>query len=119
MGGRPGRGVQGSAGKFFQGLTRRLCASVKGVTRRQRAQLPVSADQADVPPEASHVWLWSWALDRSRGYSELGALAVSYSEMDAWARLAGEAPQPWELEAWWRWTRRDGPHWATSPTSRS
>jgi hypothetical protein len=43
--------------------------------------------------------LWEWFADLSRRRSN-GGLApnpVSFSEIDAWARLTGTAPTPWEV----------------------
>lgn len=48
-----------------------------------------------LPPETAHVWAWFVDLLASRPPDQ----PLSYSEIAAWARLAGEDPAPWEVAA--------------------
>lgn len=38
-------------------------------------------------------------MDHARGSNGFGLNPISFSEIDAWQRLAGEVLRPWELQA--------------------
>lgn len=86
----------------------------------------------DIPPGGEEIWNWFWELHAGRGATGFGPLPLSWGDMDAWARLAGLAPRPWEaailrrmdaawLDAWARTRQpdRQAPSHASSYASRS
>ena len=48
----------------------------------------------DLPACATHVWGWFWVLSAQR---HSGPEAISYAEIEAWARLTGVSPTPHEV----------------------
>jgi hypothetical protein len=51
------------------------------------------------PPELEHVWYWFLDLHAGRGFDSNGqAQAISYIEIEAWARLRDTEPTPFEVE---------------------
>lgn len=54
----------------------------------------------ETPPDGS-ASAWSAFIDlhRCRGSSGFGPAALSYRDIDAWMRVTGERPLPWEVAA--------------------
>ncbi|WP_425338081.1 phage tail assembly chaperone [Desulfobaculum xiamenense] len=49
------------------------------------------------PPDAGGYLLeWFWELHAARGQG-MGPEAIGFVEIEAWARLTGRAPEPWEV----------------------
>jgi hypothetical protein len=63
-------------------------------TRRR----PKELDGPRLRPSLLYLWEWYVALDRQRGSSGFGAAPLGYPAIEAWARLVGARPTPWELE---------------------
>ncbi|MFD2248942.1 hypothetical protein FHS82_001058 [Pseudochelatococcus lubricantis] len=86
-------------------ITRLGKADKKGVTLRQRLErheersgiTPDDLLPPDVPPAGEHLWQWFWELEKGRTGNGYGPSPFSWSDIDAWARLHGERPRPWEL----------------------
>ena len=50
------------------------------------------------PVEVAHLWGWFWTLAARRTSGGMGAPnPITFSEIDAWARLMGVTPRPWEV----------------------
>jgi len=56
-------------------------------------------EEPDPPHDGLHLWSWFWELDGARGEGMSGPLAISFSDIDAWARLTRSNPEPWEVQA--------------------
>lgn len=52
----------------------------------------------DIPPDGYIIWEWFIQLDSRRQFNEAGAQATSYQEIEAWTKLMGWRPTPWEVE---------------------
>lgn len=50
------------------------------------------------PAEVDHLWRWFLDLHEARG-GGFGVQPIGYAEIDAWARLTGLLPTPWEVSA--------------------
>lgn len=50
----------------------------------------------DVPENGEYLWAWFQELSSGRGNNGFGVLPLSWADMDAWARLTGNQPEPWE-----------------------
>jgi hypothetical protein len=50
---------------------------------------PPELDGPPCPPELVYVLTWFYELAAARGSSGFGLNPISYSEIDAWARLSG------------------------------
>lgn len=77
--------------KFHQGLTEQACAALG-------AQLE-GAPRAAVPSAVAHLVDWFWELDNSRQGNGSGPNPLAWSDIEAWTRLMGITPEPWELRA--------------------
>jgi hypothetical protein len=55
------------------------------------------ADDAFPPYEVEHLWHWFCDLSAVRTGSGFGANPIGYGEIEAWARLTGNDPTPWEV----------------------
>lgn len=53
----------------------------------------------DLPPLLGHIWAMYTALDCARTGNGFGPNPISYSEMDAYARLSGVTLATWEVNA--------------------
>jgi|TARA_A100001391_G_scaffold205427_1_gene206150 hypothetical protein len=55
----------------------------------------------DEPEPISHGYLldWFWRLSNRRASTGFGFSPIGYEAIAAWARLCGEDPEPWEIEA--------------------
>lgn len=52
------------------------------------------------PIDATHVWEWFWELNPGRTIGPMGDPgALTFAEIDAWARLTSANPEPWEIMA--------------------
>lgn len=57
-------------------------------------------DNPAPPSDAAHIWEWFWELNPGRPMGAMGDPgALTYSEIDAWARLTLAAPEAWEIAA--------------------
>lgn len=55
-------------------------------------------DGPPAPRALAYLWGWFIELSAARGRNGFGGLnALSYQELDAWARLSGIAPTPFEV----------------------
>lgn len=50
----------------------------------------------DLPENGAYLWEWFCELSSGRGNNGFGPLPLSWADMDAWARLTGNCPEPWE-----------------------
>ena len=60
---------------------------------------PEELDGPQFPDEIGYLWDWFGELDRTRDLGPHGPRALSYMEVDAWARLTGRSPMPHEVDA--------------------
>jgi len=49
----------------------------------------------EIPEGFEPVWAWFWELTSGRGHTGFAWLPLSWTEMDAWARMSGVDLQPW------------------------
>lgn len=56
-------------------------------------------DAPELPQNARHVWMWFMELNRARPSSGFGASAISFMEIESWARLTHTLIEPWEIRA--------------------
>lgn len=57
-------------------------------------------DEPIPPQESAHIWEWFWELNPSRSSGAMGDPgALTFSEIDAWARLTLATPEHWEVMA--------------------
>ncbi len=54
-------------------------------------------EEIDIPAEAEHLWLWFWELHAGRGSTGWGPASIGYADIEAWSRLCGTEPSPWEV----------------------
>jgi hypothetical protein len=107
----PGTGVRGGRRHFYATLGDDLIAFAehqftlaerddKGFTYREhlealsarRRERHPDLDGPPLPPAARYIWTWFCDLARSTGDGPL-----SYSDLDAWSRMTGCRPRPWEV----------------------
>lgn len=50
----------------------------------------------DIPEDGKILWDWFWELSEGRGSNGFGWLPLTWTDMDAWARIAGIDLQPWQ-----------------------
>lgn len=62
---------------------------------RRTGRRPALLEVPPLPHEAAHVWAWFVDLHASRPPDQ----PLGFTEIGAWARLAGEDPAPWEVAA--------------------
>lgn len=102
--------------EFFGELTAGLCEAVSltvelntpgedGQTRLdhliqvENATGQSHVPEIDIPFAGIHLWEWFWVLSNSRGSSGFGgASPLSFSEIEAWARVCRVEPHPWEID---------------------
>lgn len=66
----------------------------------KRGRKPQSdLDGPDIPLEGVHVWKWFSELEQTRSMSRYGMGPLTYTEIDAWARLTRRTPEVWEVDA--------------------
>ena len=49
-----------------------------------------------VPENGEYLWAWFQELSSGRGNNGFGVLPLTWADMDAWARMTGTRPEPWE-----------------------
>lgn len=64
---------------------------------RQKGEAPPGLIGPDFPEALEYVWEWFQDLSAHRRSSEFGIESISFTDMDAWARLTGHAPTPQEV----------------------
>jgi hypothetical protein len=69
-------------------------AAARGNVQAQR-----KLDSAELPDCLAYLWGWFLELYGRSGAGMAGLLPLSYTEVDAWARLTGNDPNPLEVEA--------------------
>lgn len=52
-----------------------------------------------MPAAAEHLWQWFVELDAARSSNGFGGNPIGFGEVEAWARLTGRSPRPWEVTA--------------------
>lgn len=65
---------------------------------RQTGKTPDKLIPPDFPDAVGHLWEWFIDLDRARPSGGFGPSAISYAEIDAFARLTGAEPTPFEVD---------------------
>jgi hypothetical protein len=50
------------------------------------------------PYEGEYLWNWYVELASARGGSGFGPNPIGFCDIEAWARLTGRRPIPWEVE---------------------
>jgi len=65
--------------------------------RAQGAAVPELDNPVAIPVELAYLFAWFTELSAARGSGGFGANPISYAEIDAWARLTGTAPTPFEI----------------------
>ena len=63
------------------------------------------------PQDCPYVWTWFAELSCARAHGPHGQQPIPYAEIEAWARLTGRQPQPWEVE----WLRELDAVWLAAP----
>lgn len=84
----PGGGRERS--RVFYGLSEDLCEAVRRL---------VAGGEPEIDPAADHLWQWFWDVHRGRQAGMNGWLALSATELKAWAELTGEIvrPEEWQI----------------------
>lgn len=65
---------------------------------RQTGRRPPDLDGPDMPLELAYLWGWFMELHACRGSNGFGPNPISYSDIAAWAGLAGVAIRAPELQ---------------------
>jgi hypothetical protein len=90
---RAGKCVHHGSLGFFEALAQGLIDyAVEAFTAPQGAAIT-----AELPPALSHIWVWFCDLSRSWTSYGHGLNPISFSEIDAWARVMQTNPTPWEI----------------------
>lgn len=63
-----------------------------------RARRELSEGPA-LPAACAYVWTWFLELHAARGSNGYGPNPIGFVELEAWARLTGRQPTPWEIAA--------------------
>lgn len=64
---------------------------------KQTGRTPPEAINPEPYPDAlEYIWEWFGELSRTRG-GGWGPGPITYLEIDAWARLTSNSPEPWEV----------------------
>lgn len=53
-------------------------------------------DEPECPPALEYLWGWFLDIGSTRG-GGYGPAPITYPDIDAWARLTGNDPTPWEV----------------------
>lgn len=67
--------------------------------RKNGKPLPPEYESLSVPSCYIHIWEWFLELNRCRSSNGFGLNSISFLEIDAWSRLTGNKPKPFELRA--------------------
>lgn len=71
-----------------------------GVTVRDHAeQAGVELEHPEIPVIAEDVWDIFWRMNPRRGNNGFGLMPISYTELEAWARLRNVEFTDWDLDA--------------------
>jgi hypothetical protein len=73
-----------------------------GVTRAERNAEFDMADltpQIEPPEDGFHIWGWFWDLSACRSGGMNGPNPISYTELEAWARMTCTVLEPEEVDA--------------------
>ena len=65
---------------------------------KQTGKRPEQFTEVECPEEMRYLWQWFCELSGTRQYSEVGAMPITFQEMDAWARLSGNEPSPLDVK---------------------
>jgi hypothetical protein len=68
------------------------------VQKQLKRPPPGLVNPHELPWAAKHVWAWFAQLHSGRTWGFSAPNAITWSEMDAWARLTRSRPRPWEVE---------------------
>lgn len=66
--------------------------------RAQTGKTPAQLEPVEIPDAACYLWDWFCELHGGRQYSEIGPMALTYSEIKAWCELMKVEPAAWEVE---------------------
>lgn len=64
---------------------------------RQTGRRPKGLDGPDMPLELAYLWVWFQELSATRGSNGFGPNAITYTEIDTWARLTDTIIRPPEV----------------------
>lgn len=68
------------------------------IVYRQSGKMPEQLEPKELPYALDYLWMWFCELSGCRQYSEIGALPLTYQEIQAWATLTKTEPAAWEIE---------------------
>jgi hypothetical protein len=79
-------------------------AHLQGLVKRGRATAAQRRllDGPPFPESLDYLWEWHMELARTRNYNMNGPEPLTYPAVDAWARLTGREPEPYEVDALFR-----------------
>jgi len=60
--------------------------------------MPEQLEPVDIPYAIKYIWGFFCELSNSRGYSEAGAMPLTYTEIKAWSELTKSDPTAWEID---------------------
>lgn len=60
--------------------------------------MPAQLEPKEMPECLLYLWGWFCELSNSRQYAEYGPMALSYTEIQAWANLMKSDPTAWEVD---------------------
>ena len=67
------------------------------IVHRQTGKTPPQLEPVDIPYGIQYLWGFFCDISGGRGYSEAGAMPLSYSEILAWSQLTKSDPTAWEI----------------------
>lgn len=90
--------LPGSDGVALRDHIEQICRQ----TGKSPEELGFAAEAAedegpDVPEEGAHLWAWFHELCGGRGNNGFGPAAISWSDMEAWARLTATPLTPYDV----------------------
>ena len=68
-----------------------------GTTLRQHLAKAGQPPDDISPIGADHLLEWFWRLSARRSAGGFAPSPISFEAINAWSRLSGEAPEPWEV----------------------
>ena len=73
---------------------------IENAAAQGSARAIATLEGAPEPPDTL-LYLWGWFLQLASGRSQgmMGSANISFQDVDAWARLMDQSPQPYEVEA--------------------
>lgn len=66
--------------------------------KEQTGKTPAQLDPVEIPDAARYLWVYFCELSGGRQYSEVGPMALTYSEIKAWCDLMKVEPTAFEVE---------------------